>query len=200
MESLPYLTWSVSQERQRYEWMRLRRSIVGIRLGFLIGGHVAYFAFCAIAHALGRFAQYGHSIWVGFWSMALIGIALLILETLYSRMCPQTIPRFTIRKNGVTRYGDDGPAEHYDWSRTRELHIENDYRHPEFRSLILREEKRRWLPRVAPARIPLPFPGEQTSDGVDELRVIEALRHSIEESGLTWQACANGTVVLTAAA
>ncbi|HLX60273.1 MAG TPA: hypothetical protein VKX17_03220 [Planctomycetota bacterium] len=200
MESNAYFSWSISKERQRHEWMRLRRSIVSIRLAFLVGGHLAYFAFCGVAHALGRFEQYGHSLWVGFWSMALIGIALLLLEMLYARMCPQTLPRFVIRKTGVTQYGDDGPSAHFDWARARVLQIENDRERPEFRSLVLSApRKSRWLRRAGRVEIPLPSPDDPAA-GVDEVHVVEALRHAIEECGLTWRPCADGAVVLTKAA
>jgi hypothetical protein len=199
MEQKSYLTWSISKERQRYEWMRFRRSIVTLRIVFLVGGHLGYFAFCAVAHALGRFAAYGHSIWVGFWSVALIGILLMVMEAIYSRTCPVTVPRFSIRGNGVTQYGDDGPSAHYSFKRARILHIENDARRPEFRSLVLSEPRRSRLLRYA-GRVIIPLPsGDATQPDLNETHVVEALRHAIEENGMTWQPSADGAVVLTAA-
>ncbi len=199
MEQKSYLTWSISKERQRYEWMRFRRSIVALRIAFLVGGHAAYFGLCGLAHALGRLAQYGHSIWVGFWSIALIGFALMIMEAVYSRMCPLTVPRFSIRGSGVTQYGHDGPSAHYSWKRARILHIETDARRPEFRSLVLSEPRRsRWLRHAGRVTIPLPS-GDAAQSDVNETHVVEALRHAIEENGLTWQPTTDGSVVLSAA-
>ncbi len=193
-----YLSWSVSQERQRHEWLRVRRSIMAVRIAFLIGGHVAYFALCALAHRLGCFDQYGHSIWVGFWSMTLIGATLFLFEKLYTRTWHIERPSFAIRKNGLTTYGDDGPTAHYDWTRRPVLHIENDRQRPEFRSLILSEaRKNRWLRLAGRVVIPLPSSSDDfDSERIDETRVIEALRHAIEDNGMTWVTSAGGEVVL----
>ncbi len=198
MTTRQYLTWSISEERQRHEWMRVRRSIIAVRMAFLVVGHAVYFILCGIAHWMGCFSQYGHSFWVGLWSMALIGLALFIMEMLYTQLSSAAPPRFAIRKNGLTRYGEDGPCAHYDWTRTRVLHIENDRRRPEFRSLILSEPRRfRWMRRAGRIAIPLPSP-EHSAGGecLDETHVVDALRQAIEDNGMTWRTCAGGEIVL----
>lgn len=193
-----YLSWSISEERQRHEWLRMRRSITSVRMAFLVGGHIAYFALCAIAHKLGCFEQFGHSFWVGFWSMALIGLLLYFFETLYTRTWHVERPRFAIRKSGVTLYGDDGPSAHYDWSHKPVLHIESDQRRPEFRSLILSTaRKNRWLRRAGRVSIPLPAHDDHfNAERIDESRVVEALRHATEDHGLRWLTSDSGEVVL----
>jgi len=198
MSTPHYLSWSISEARQRHEWLRVRRSIMAVRLTFLIGGHILYLVLCSVAHALGCFAQYGHSFWVGFWSMALIGMLLFLFETLYTRTWHIEKPRFAIRKSGVTLYGDDGPNAHYDWSHKPVLHIESDHRRPEYRSLILSEAyKYRWLRRAARVSIPLPSLDDgSSSERIDELRVVEALRHATEDHGLRWVTSSSGEVVL----
>lgn len=201
MSTPHYLTWSISEDRQRHEWLRMRRSIMSIRMAFLVGGHVAYFALCAVAHRLGCFAQFGTSFWVGFWSMGLIGMLLYLFETLYTRTWRIENPRFAIRRTGVTLYGDDGPTAHYNWSHKPILHIESDHRHPHYRSLILSEaRKSRWLRRASRVSIPLPTPHDSLShERLDESHVVAALRHATEDHGLTWVTSESGEVVLCAA-
>lgn len=197
MSQPPYLTWSISEERQRHEWLRVRRSIMAVRMAFLVGGHVVYFALLGLAYLLGRFNAYGHSFWVGLWSMGLIGVALFIMEMAYTHLVSTAVPRFAIRKNGLTHYGADGPCAHYDWTRTRILHIENDRHRPEFRSLILTEPRRfRWMRRAGRIAIPLPTPGHSGSETLDETHVVDALRQAIEDNGMTWRTCASGEIVL----
>ncbi len=196
-----YLTWTISDERQRHEWLRFRRSIMTVRMTFLVGGHIVYFLLCALAHRLNCFNQYGTSLWVGFWSKALIGLVLYLFETLYTRTWRIEQPRFAIRKTGVTLYGDDGPTAHYDWTRKPILHIESDRRHPHYRSLVLSEARKyRWMRRAGRVSIPLPTPHENHGpERLDESHVVAAIRHATEDHGLTWVTSATGEVVLCAA-
>ncbi|MEI6233146.1 MAG: hypothetical protein WCT04_08845 [Planctomycetota bacterium] len=199
MTALPhYLSWRISDERQRHEWLHMRRSIMAVRLAFLVGGHVAYFGLCALAHHFGKFQEYGHSIWVAFWSMASIGMVLYLFETLYTRTWRIEQPRYAIRQNGVTLYGDDGPCAHYDWSHKPVLHIESDKRLPHFRSLILSTARRnKWLRRASRVSIPLPSPEDLfDNQRIDETHIVHALRQATEDRGLKWVTSANGEIVL----
>lgn len=190
---MEYLCWNITPERHKHEWMRLRHKMVRFRLGLVIGGHLIYFAFCAVANHHGKIQNFRHAIWVGFWTLFLFSLVLLLSEFIYARMRPGWLPRFAIRKNGVTKYGQDGPAAHYDWRRKRLLRIESDPRHAEFRSLVLCERSRfKWLREASRVIIPLP----QAGDEIDEFDVVEALQHAIEDAGLVWRAAADGTMMI----
>ena len=190
---LDYITWTVSPERLRHEWMRLRQSLVRLRLGFLLVGHVLYFAFCALASYFGRIQNFTHAISLGLWSLTLIGLTLLLSEWIYARMCPDHAPRFTIRRSGVTLYGDDGPAAHFDWRHKKYLRIEADPQRPDFRALILCEAQRfKWLREAGGVRIPLP----ENGNAVNEFQIVQALHDAIRDAGLTWNSGADGTVVI----
>jgi hypothetical protein len=190
---MEYLSWTITVERQRYEWMRFRRSLVALRLTFLAVGHLAYFSICAIGHWLGTFQNYGLSIFVGFWSLILIGMTLLILEMVYAHLCPSTPPRYTIRNSGITLYGEDGPAAHFAWTHAPVLHLESDPAHPEFRSLVLRTHAHRLLRHFSRVIIPIP-PGEAEDGQQYETRIVSALAQALDDNGLTWTPCPDGAV------
>lgn len=177
---MKYLTWNISTERQKHEWMRVRRIIVRLRLGFLIGGHALYFAVCGIAHRYGKLEAFGHSIGVGLWSLLLIGLLLLALEYIYAHLCPNTSPQYVIRNTGITLYGEDGPSEHIPWDAMRYVRIESDPLRQEFRSLILLSSARNsWVRSAMKVAIPLPEP---------ETEVVRALGAAMMDNGLRWTA------------
>lgn len=172
--------------------MRLRRYLVAIRLTFLLGGHILYLVVCGLLQLFGNLQTFGHSLSLGLWSLCLISLALLLMELIYEYMCPSHTLRCAVRKNGVTVYGVDGPAEHHSWSRVRLMRLETDRRRPEFRTLILMEAHRFiWLSYISRARIPLP------ENHTDELQVVAALHSATEAFGFTWSARADGTITLS---
>jgi hypothetical protein len=188
-----YLTWNLSTERQRHEWMRLRRVIVSVRMSLLIGGHAAYFGVCAVGHGFGTLESYGQSLFVGVWSLLLIGLLLLALEHIYAHNCPSTPPRYVIRNTGITRYGEDGPEAHFTWSSMRWVSVESDPRRREFRSLVLTGEPRLpWLRHAGRVVIPLP-------DAEAETAVVRALGMALLDNGMNWTARGDAVRVEVAA-
>jgi hypothetical protein len=132
---LEYLSWDISAERQRHEWIRLRKSLVRMRLRLVFFGHAAYFIVCGCLCYFG--AQCATFVSLGFWSLLFISIYLLLMEYLLVRMLPAKPPRFVIRKSGLTEYGCEGPLSHWEWQRARQISIETDGINPAYRSLIV---------------------------------------------------------------
>jgi len=189
-DSLPsdYITWQISPERQKHDWMQLRRFIVRTRWRIALYGHVAYFIACSALKTLG--VQCNDFISLGWWSLLIIGMALLIIEWMHVHALPATPPRFVVRRSGLTEYGEDGPRMHWDWERTAQLSIETDRERPAFRSLVV-AMKAETLMVGKFCRISIPLPGDD-----DEFAIIEAVSRALEDNRIDWAPRPNGAVAL----
>lgn len=183
-----YIAWQVSPERQKHDWMQLRRFIVRTRWRIALYGHAAYLIACSVLKVLG--VPCSEFISLGWWSLLFIGVALLLMEWAHVKMLPATPPRFVIRRNGLTEYGEDGPRMHWDWDRTAQLSIETDADRPAYRSLVV-AMKAETLMRGKFCRTAIPLP---TDD--DERAIIEAVSRALEENSIDWAPRPNGAIAL----
>ncbi len=179
-----YAAWQLTPERQRHEWKRARRAIISTRIRLLVCGHAVYFAGCVAlnflssAHVCSNFAS------AGCYSLLMTSVVMLICEWLHVRFQPRLPPRFVVRPHGVTEYGDEGPLNHWDWSRVRQLRLVADRDHPQFRSLVVVTSGWRWLEKFHRIRIPLP-------DAAGEHEAIGAIGVALAENGFQWRAQVN---------
>ena len=185
----------MSAERQRHEWMRQRRAIVAARIRIVIYGHLLFFALCLIVQALGAVNSAAFAA-CGWMSLLLVSGGLILAEWLHVKMRPRTPPRYVIRNNGVTEYGEEGPRAHWDWSRTQGLSIETDRRAPNYRSLVFKMSDA-WLQNV---QVPLPETAGQQADAagvslIGEREVVAAIMQALEDNGIQIQPC-GGAVAL----
>jgi hypothetical protein len=194
-ERLQNLTWQVSRERVRYEWMRQRSKIVSARIRICVVGHVALALFWALIQSFGGLSQFPNFTTVGWVSLLLTSGALFALEILHVLSLPRTPPRFVVRPTGLTEYTDDGPRIHWDWQRARTLSIETDSLRPNYRSLVLDMPESRWCKTIARVYVPLPEPGADDAF-VDERCVVAAIADALEFNGIEWEPGANGELAL----
>ena len=211
ISSPAYVMWQVSPERQRYEWMQFRRSIVSTRIRLVVFGHLAFFAVCVLLKYVAGIAQCEFFSF-GWWSLFILSSGLLMLEWLHVKTLPRVPPRFMLRQSGLTEYGEDGPRMHLPWQRTFQLSIETSREQPQYRSLVFTTEctpvepeqsanfdgwvvwprwqaLRNFMHRFSCLRVPLP-------EHIDELQIAAAIDRALEESGIDWKAQAGGAISL----
>jgi hypothetical protein len=176
----PYAEWALSRERQTHEWKLMRRAIITMRVRLLIFGHLLFFAGCLLIDLLGNAELSGHFAHVGWYSLLLTSVSLLLAEWLHVRFPPRCPPRYVVRSTGVTEYGDEGPRHHLDWSRTRQLRLVCDRERPEFHSLVFVLGGPHWLERLHRIYVPLPDP-------VNELQALAAVGSALAENGFDWR-------------
>jgi hypothetical protein len=194
-ETVEYIAWQISPERQRHEWMQLRKSLVAARLRIVIIGHLIYFLACAGLSIAG--VKSGSTfLSCGWWSLIYISVAMLLMEWLHVRMLPRTPARFVVRKSGLTEYNEEGPRTHWDWTRAQHLSIVCDKERPAYRSLMVgMNSETGWLNKFSRFYIPLPE-GTSTSSDIDEIKVIAAVSQALEASGIQWKPRPDGAVTL----
>ena len=200
--SIQYVSWQVSLERQRYEWMRLRRSIVSTRIRIVVVGHILFFAGCLGLKEMGG-ASYAWFFALGWWSLFFVSSSLLIFEWLHVKTLPRVTPRFAIRQSGLTEYGQDGPRLHLNWQRACRLSIETEHFHPHVRSLVIHTQSETgwrclpwtqcttWIEKFGRFYIPLPDNSQSA-----ENEIVAAIGLALENSGICWKPLPNGSISL----
>ena len=194
-ETTEYIAWQISPERQRHEWMQLRKSLVAARVRIVVIGHAIYFLACLALSGAG--VQSGSTLLsCGWWSLLYISAAMLLMEWLHVRMLPRTPARFVVRKSGLTEYNEEGPRTHWDWNRAQHLSIVSDQERPAYRSLMVgMNSETGWLNKFSRFYIPLPEVSSTAND-VDEIKVIAAVSEALEASGIHWKPRADGAITL----
>jgi hypothetical protein len=194
-DTAEYIAWQISPERQRHEWMQLRKSLVAARVRIVVIGHAVYFLTCLALSVVG--VQWGSTfLSCGWWSLIYISAAMLGMEWLHVRMLPRTPARFVIRKCGLTEYNEEGPRTHWDWTRAQHLSIVCDQEHPAYRSLMVgMNSETGWLNKFSRFYIPLPENTSTASD-IDEIKVIAAVSQALQASGIQWKPRPDGAITL----
>ena len=182
-----YAAWQLTPERQRHEWKRVRRAIIAMRVRLLIYGHLVFFAGCVILNLLGNRAASDNFMSVGCYSLLLTSLSLLLTEWLHVRFPPQHPPRYVVRPSGITEYGDEGPRQHWDWTRILQVRLESDRERPEFRSLIFVNRGLRCFQGFNRIAVPLPEASPPDGADVDEWNAIAAVGVALTENGYNWQ-------------
>lgn len=193
LESTDYIAWQISAERQKHEWMLLRRIIVRTRWRIALYGHAAFLLICSTLNALG--VQCAEFISLGWWSLCFIGISLLLTEWVHVRMLPSTPPRFVVRRSGLTEYSEEGPRKHWDWARTAQLSIETDCERPGYRSLVVGMKSGSALFEKF-CRFSIPLPATDGESTIDERAIVEAVSRALEENRIRWQPRPDGAIAL----
>jgi hypothetical protein len=201
LKSAEYLCWQISMERQRHEWMRTRRKIVGARIRIVIYGHLLLLIAALITQGVGGLGLMLNVASAAAFSLLFISAFLFLTEFLHVKMLPKTPPKFVVRPSGVTEYDEEGPRMHWDWSRTRMLSIETDVQQPRYRTLVLKMSETVWLGKLGRVCIPLPevSAAESAPDAtgkVDEREVVAAIAQALQENGIRWHARGDGTLAL----
>lgn len=191
-ELATFVTWQITPERQRHEWMQLRKSLVAARVRIVVFGHAIYFGACLALSSAG--VQCSTFISCGWWSLVYISVTMLLLEWLHVRMLPRTPARFVIRKSGLTEYSEDGPRSHWEWQRAQHLSIISDLERPAYRSLVVgMHSQTGWMRKLSCFHIPLP---EKQQSDTDETKVIAAVSQALEASGIRWEPRTDGAITL----
>jgi hypothetical protein len=193
-DAAEFIAWQISPERQRHEWMQLRKSFVATRIRIVILGHAVYFVACLALSGAG--VQWGSTLLCcGWWSLLYISAALLLMEWLHVRMLPKTPARFVVRKSGLTEYNEEGPLSHWEWRRAEHLNIVTDLDRPTYRSLeVGMKSEAKWLKKFT--RFYIPLPELSPSEPIDETKVIAAVSEALEASGINWKPRSDGAVTL----
>ena len=183
-----YAAWQLTPERQRHEWRRTRRAIISTRIRLLVAGHCVFLASCVGLNLLSNAHVCSNFAWVGCYSLLLTSVVLLICEWLHVRFPPRHPPRFVVRTNGVTEYGDEGPRNHWDWTRVRQLRLVADRERPEFRSLVFVTSGYRWMEKFHDITVPLPDAAPADLASIGEREAIGAVGVALAENGFQWKA------------
>jgi hypothetical protein len=158
-----------------------------MRVRLLVYGHLLFFAGALVLYLFGNRTASDNFTSVGCYSLLLTSFSLLLTEWLHVRFPPRQPPRYVVRQSGITEYGDEGPRQHWDWTRIRHLRLEADRERPEFRSLIFVNSDLRWLREISRVVVPLPEAAPQEGGGLDEWNAIAAVGTALTENGFGWK-------------
>ncbi|HYG78584.1 MAG TPA: hypothetical protein VEK08_26530 [Planctomycetota bacterium] len=186
-----YAAWQISEQRQRHEWTLMRRSIVKTRLSIVIFGHSGFFATCLLLNARG--VPCSTFIHLGWWSLLLASLLLLLMEFLHVHSLPRIPPRFVVRRSGLTEYGEEGPRTHWDWGRAEQLSIATDHERPAYRSLVVAlRSQSKLFQKFTRIYIPLP----ETEQQINERDIIAAVNAALEDNNIELHPTRGGAVAL----